>query len=561
VQPAHARLHCRRPDGSPYPQEDCPLLGVLTTGRRADADVDAFQRADGTLLPVSWVSSPVVQDGEVSGAVVVFRSEQVRQALDAQRREALDAARAEQARVQAAHDRLQLLSQAGQVLASTLDLPQAVRRLSRLLANRLADWCALDVLDESGQLTRLALTHRDAARVPAGVVPHALPDPSRSRAPLADVLRTGEPLLLTDLPPERPAGGPVDELLDAQSALFRDLQARAALVVPLAVGRRVLGALTLVRTGERGFTPEDVDLAEDLARRAALAVDNARLHTAQRDVAETLQRSLLTMLPHVDHITLAARYEPAGRHAQVGGDWYDSFLMPDGCTALVIGDIAGHDVEAAARMGQVRNMLRAIAVDRRDHPDEVLRRLDLAIDAFRAAEFATVVFGRVELLDEPVGARLFRWSNAGHPPPLLVHADGHAELLSEEPDLPLGVLPGAPRTEHTRVLPPGSTLLLYTDGLVERRHDQVETGPTRLRQVAARSAGLPVAAFCDAVLAGLAGTHDVSDDVALIALHVPLPEDDGPPPQDRVEQGRARQAHGQPRLTATSPGPPAPEEP
>ncbi len=546
----HEALHSRRPDGSTYPVAQCSLLAVLRTGVAAEQEDDAFVRADGSLLPVSWISAPVERDGEVAGAVVVFRSAQARQALERQRAQALAAERAEQARVRAAHERLELLSAATQVLTSTLDLDEAMTRLARLVVARLADWCVVDLLDDEGRLRRVALAHRD----PSVVLDEArrpLPATAGSRAPLARVLGGSGALVLEDLASRPPAD---DELAGAQYELFRRLRAQRALVVPLVARRRVLGALTLAGLADGAAFPPDVrQLTEDLAGRAALAADNARLHAGQRQVAETLQRSLLTLLPQVDHIRIAARYLPASRHSQVGGDWYDSFLLPDGCTALVIGDVAGHDLEAAARMGQLRNLLRGLAVDRLGPPGDVLRRLDLAVEALGAADLATTIFGRVELVTADPPARRFVWSSAGHPPPLLVLPDGRTELLETDPDLPLGVVPGLERRDETVDLAPGCTLLLYTDGLVESREHTVQAGLLRLRQAAGRYASAPVEQFCDGVLEVLEGGRSGRDDVAVLALRVQLPEDDAPVVGGSEEARQAADATGSPAGSAATP--------
>jgi serine phosphatase RsbU (regulator of sigma subunit) len=169
-------------------------------------------------------------------------------------------------------------------------------------------------------------------------------------------------------------------------------------------------------------------------------------------------------------------------------------------------------------MAQLRNVLRGIAVDREAPPSEVVRHADEVAAQLHITNFATLVFGRVEEADD--GALSVRWTNAGHPPPLLVHPDGHAELLRHPPNLPLGILPREPRRDHVDALPPGSVLLLYTDGLVEGRHRPVGEGLEQLLRVAEAHAGETLDAFCDGVIADM-GAAEATDDIALIALEVP----------------------------------------
>ncbi len=515
---AHETLHALRPDGSPYPVEQCPLLGVLRKGVRAEAASDAFLHADGSLVAVSWTSTPLSHGDRVDGAVVLFRGAVDQQRVEQQRTHALQAERLQRALMETAHQRLLVLAEITQALSSTLDAQEALARLTRLIVPRLADWCVVNRVDESGALHRVAVAHRDPAIAPRGKFERKLPSPATSNAPLARVL----------------AG---DELLAARWELLRELGGKHMIITPLSARGRVLGALTLgSNSPDEPFGDDDVALVEDIGRRVGLALDNAQLHAGQRDVAETLQRSLLTHLPDADHITLAARYLPAGAHSRVGGDWYDSFVLPDGCTTMVIGDIAGHDVEAAARMGQVRNILRGIAVDRteppsqtgrgldravdRTPPSEIVRRLDRAVDALGAADYATVIFGKVELLDRQQNIRELAFTNAGHPPPLLVRTDGRVETLGAEPDLPLGVFPGLPRGDTRVLLPPGCTVLMYTDGLVEHRQENVAAGLARLRNAASRHAREPIEQFCDSLLADL-NADASSDDIAVLALRVP----------------------------------------
>jgi chemotaxis family two-component system sensor kinase Cph1 len=216
------------------------------------------------------------------------------------------------------------------------------------------------------------------------------------------------------------------------------------------------------------------------------------------------------------------RYVPAAREAQVGGDWYDVFVQPDGSTMLVIGDVVGHDTEAAATMAQLRGLLRGIAYDSAEGPARVLARLDAAIDGLRLGAMATVLVGRLEQTDEEraAGVTRLRWSSAGHLPPLVVGPDGTAQALTAaRPGLLLGVSPQAVRTDQVAVLRRGSTVLLYTDGLVERRDSGFDAGVDRLTLALAELHELPVDVVCDEVLERLV-PDGAEDDVALVAVRL-----------------------------------------
>ncbi|MGY1607978.1 SpoIIE family protein phosphatase [Geodermatophilus sp. SYSU D00700] len=233
--------------------------------------------------------------------------------------------------------------------------------------------------------------------------------------------------------------------------------------------------------------------------------------------AETLQRSLLSEPPSPAGVEVGVRYVPATREAQVGGDWYDAFNQPDGATMLVIGDVVGHDVQAAACMAQLRGLLRGIAFDNGDSPARVLSRLDAAIEGLDLAAMATVLVARLEPAGG--GARL-RWSSAGHLPPLIAGPDGSARVLAAgRADLLLGVHPGTTRTDSEVLLEPGSTLLLYTDGLVERRAEGFDDGVDRLAHALADLRGRPVEEVCDGVLERLV-PEGAEDDVALVAVRL-----------------------------------------
>jgi hypothetical protein len=414
--------------------------------------------------------------------------------------------------------RLQLVGEVGTVLSSTLDVDEALRRLARLVVPRLADWVVVDLLDDDGaqELRRAVVVHRDPERVPDRTRERPLPPvPEGSASSLAQVLRGGAPVLLTA---DELGAVPDSPLMSAQHELFDELGAGSAVVAALRTPRRVIGALTLVRA-EPGppYDTEDVRLVTDIAQRAGFAVDNALLFDAQRRVAETMQRHLLPALPNVDHLELAARYRPAHAAAHVGGDWYDSFLLPDGVTTMVVGDVVGHDLPAAARMAQLRNMLRALAWDRTEPPHVVVQRLDQAATHVSDARMATLVFARIE---GPVGGpHQLRWTNAGHPPPLLVTEDGQATYLEGGAGMILGVRPDEMRPDGLHPLPARATLLLYTDGLVENRRESIDVGLTRLRQHASALARHGLDELCDRLIDRLA--PDGTDDVALLALRLP----------------------------------------
>jgi PAS domain S-box-containing protein len=267
--------------------------------------------------------------------------------------------------------------------------------------------------------------------------------------------------------------------------------------------------------------------AEELRRLTASAAED-------RALSDRLQEALLTPPPEPDHLEIAVRYQPAAHQAQVGGDWYDAFLQPDGATVLVIGDVVGHDSRAAAAMGQLRGLLRALAYDNDEPLADTVRRVERTARGLAVTTLATVLVARVEREpDVPVaGTRTLRWTNAGHPPPILLERDGATTVLDTRPDLMLGVDPDTARHEHTVSLPDGATLLLYTDGLVERRDSDLDEGVDRMRTALTALAGRPLEELCDELLARLVPDHR-ADDVALVAVRAhpedrPRPAEAGP---------------------------------
>lgn len=280
----------------------------------------------------------------------------------------------------------------------------------------------------------------------------------------------------------------------------------------------VLGTFCVTDTTPRDWTVEDLEVLATLADAAASEVALRKAARRSDETSEVLQRSMLTDLPEVRDVGLVARYLPARETAQVGGDWYDAFVLPDGVTALVIGDVVGHDLPAAARMGQLRNLLRGIACHTNPAPHHVLSGLDTVAYRLQVADLATAVYARIEGPDG--GPWQLRWANAGHPPPLLVTVDGATRYLDQPSGQLLGLGTGQ-HTDGTTALPPQSTLLLYTDGLVESRHVPIDVGLDLLAAAAAEAAGQSLEQFCDHLVAELAG--DATDDVTLLAVRIPAP--------------------------------------
>ena len=279
----------------------------------------------------------------------------------------------------------------------------------------------------------------------------------------------------------------------------------------------MVGALSLAAlpSSERQFTEADLPLAEELARRAALAIENARLYARQRSVAETLQHSLLPdRLPDIPGFESAVRYLP-GSDVEVGGDWYDVMQLPGGLIAVTMGDVVGRGERAAALMGQLRTAVRAYALDGRS-PVEVVERVNaMLLDAGRE-NMATMIYLVLDAEKETL-----RFVNAGHPPPLLIGSDGDARFVESAGGMPVGAMASARYRESTVGLRAGETVVLYTDGLVEERQMPLADGLERLRQAAIETNRRDdVDDLCADILATARPDDTAADDVAVIAFRL-----------------------------------------
>ncbi len=286
------------------------------------------------------------------------------------------------------------------------------------------------------------------------------------------------------------------------------------LFVPLVLGRRTTAVLVLSWSSPYALSPEERRFVEALAGQAAQALDRARSYETEQTIAETLQRSVLPeSLPEVEGVELAARYLPGTAELDVGGDWYDVIRLVDGRLGLVVGDVVGKGVAAAATMAQLRNALRAFSLDRLK-PSSTMARLNRLAEEVVEAAFATVVYVVVD-----TAAGVCRYTAAGHPPPLVAYPDGRVELLEGGRGLPLGASPDALYSHGVAELPAGSVLLLYTDGLVERRDRPIDDGLERLRSAVLEGRRAPEQ-LVEHVLERLVGEGERGDDIALLAVRL-----------------------------------------
>jgi serine phosphatase RsbU (regulator of sigma subunit)/anti-sigma regulatory factor (Ser/Thr protein kinase) len=340
-----------------------------------------------------------------------------------------------------------------------------------------------------------------------------------------DALRDGKPVRV---PVGEGCAGRVAEerrtvlLDDIQSGegldpLFADTSMRSLAGVPLIAGDNVIGVIEAASERRRAFSPHDVRLLTLAADRLSQAIERTRVNERAHHIAETLQRALLPdRLPGVPGVALAARYLPGGPGTDVGGDWYDVIPHADGRVGLVMGDVVGRGVAAASLMGQLRNAFRVYALD--DHePDAILEKVNVLLDEFEPGQMATAVFLDFDPRDEQLC-----FAGAGHPPPLVRHADGTAEFLRSGPSAPLGVLPYARYGLQRGTLAPGATLLVYTDGLVDRPDTSLTSALTDLQDAVASAPPDPDG-LCEHVLELLLPAGPPGDDIALLALQsVPI---------------------------------------
>ncbi|MFI1963308.1 SpoIIE family protein phosphatase [Streptomyces pathocidini] len=425
-----------------------------------------------------------------------------------------------------ARRRLAMIADAGVRIGTTLDLPHTARELAGTVVPELADLAAVDVLDailderQTGSVPELdedrpatfrALAVKTAYRTDASRAPDPVGKVARY-APdrlITQVARTGNPILVSEVD-----GSTLRRIARGEESaeLLAEAGVHSYMCVPLTARGSVIGTLSLFRArAEEPFDEDDQLLASELAARAAISIDNARLYRGERRTALTLQRSLLPRRPPPQPgLEIAYRYQPAGATDEVGGDWFDVLPLSGGRTALVVGDVMGSGITAAATMGQLRTATRTLAALDLE-PSAVLGHLDDVASNLEQA-FATCVYASFN----PQTAHC-RITTAGHLPPVLVRPDGSAELVDVPAGVPLGV-GGVPFGTAALELEPGSRLVLYTDGLIETRDDPIDDRLAALvRMLDGRRHSLE--RTCDLLLHSLRDP-DGHDDVALLIAEV-----------------------------------------
>ena len=407
-------------------------------------------------------------------------------------------------------ERAAFLLDAARMLAGASDVADTVERVARLALDRLADLCVIDLETEQGPV-RAAALHRDPAR-------QHLADEVRERHlqqrlpthPSTRALHQGATQWVRVVDDAFVAGVTVDE---QHREAVRAMELSSVVAVPLIADGRRLGVLTLATDSRRTpFTEADVEVAEQLGLQVSLVLAKAQRYELDVRTSHTLQASLLPPSPpDVPGLATAVRYLAATHGVEVGGDFYDVVRLPDGQVALAVGDVVGHDITAAATMGQLNSVYRALLVDG-PSPSAMIDRLQASWSLLGLQRMATALFAS---LDPATGQLAI--ASAGHLPPLVV-ADGHAEFLPVRPSRMLGAPPApAPALEWAGVLPVGATMVLFTDGLVESRVADLDEGLAALLEAARRWADRGPDELCDRLLEDLTGEHR-ADDIALLAL-------------------------------------------
>ncbi len=394
-------------------------------------------------------------------------------------------------------------------LSSSLDYESTLANVANLSVPQLADWCAVDIVTR-GVPSTLAVAHLDPDKVRwAWELQQRYPTDYESDTGAGNVYRTGRSEFYPVITDEMLVAGARDE---EHLRLSRDLNLCGAMVVPIPGREATLGVLSLLRTDDSPtYTTSDLLLAEEVGRRAGVAIENARLYQKTQDVALQLQRAVLPeAVDDIPYWEVGAHYAPGGR-VGVGGDFYDAIPLPNGSLALAIGDVMGHGVPAAAAMAQIRSATRAyLSLD--PEPATVMAHLDTMFARLAITQLVTMFYAVADL-----AAGTLSFTNAGHYPALVIAPDEEPRSLATPPRLPLGA-GGDERSTTTVAFGGSEVLVLFTDGLVERRGEIVDQGVSRLTKAAPGLLAGPLSLGTTALVNALIGDGDHDDDVTVLTV-------------------------------------------
>jgi PAS domain S-box-containing protein len=493
------------------PPELAFSVGALEQLRRSGAcspsDQEYLHR-DGHRVPVI-IGGAVLERNPLRWTTFVVDLT-ARQRAEQERAELLARERTARVAADAAEDRLDLLLGAASLVGATGSRQELQDQAGQLMVPTLADCCTALVLTDQGMLRADSVVHRDPARAASLQDLRAIDIPPDS-PPLHAALTQNATQLVTDVSAIRPGWtGAAREVTD----VLQQICLESAVVVPILIGRRTIGVGVLARDhGRRRFTQTDVAVIEELGRRLSAGMAHVEIFAREHTVAETLQHALMPDTPpQIAGLDLAVRYLPATDGVHVGGDWYDVFPMARDRVALAIGDVAGHSIDSASIMGQIRSLLRAYTLDHQA-PEDVLKRTNSAVCHLLPDATATAFYA---VLDMSTGD--LAYANAGHPPALVDIGDGHALYLDGKPGTMLGATTGTHYTASHGSLAPGARLLLYTDGLIEDRRRDIAEGFSALARAMRPCDTRTAEQTCQCAQTAMLGSGTRADDVCMLAI-------------------------------------------
>lgn len=473
-------------------------------------------RAEGTEFPVELTVTrvrlpdphPALFTGYIRDITPRRRAEELQAKL-------FESERATREGVERAHERMAFLADASMILGTSLDSRKTLAKVAGLVVPRMADWCSIDMLEADGSIRSEAVHHAEPDKI-ALAREYQRRYPTRAGDPNGTALAidSREPLIYPEITDEMLEQGVADP---EQREMLRELGIRSAMIVPLEARGRAFGAITFAfAESGRTFGQEDLDQALELARRAAAAIDNARLYEERSHVAKTLQRTLLPRhLPEIPGVEVATFYQPAGVTTEVGGDFFDVFEAGEHVWGVVVGDVCGKGVEAAALTGMARHTLRASAL-RQSSPRGALSDLNKVMLREDGERFCTVALGRIET--NGAGVRL-TVACGGHPSPLVLRGSGGVETVGTAGSL-LGVFEDVEIVDREIELAPGDLAVFFTDGLFDPRHPTA-LGEAGLRSLVGTCAELTAQETVDRVGEAIADPGgQAPDDVCILVLRV-----------------------------------------